>query len=124
MSQANPCLRPLDFQPVFHQGQSLWLLRDPLQLTQQQIVFPPALAAMLPFMDGHHDLATIHRLFCQQVGESVAFDVVEAAVAALDEAGLLENDRAAHLKAELLATYRAQLYRPPALAGLSYPAEA
>lgn len=102
----------------------MWLLRDPLQLTPQQLLLPPALAAMLPFMDGQHDLATIHRLFCRQVGEQVELGLVEETVAALDNAGLLENGRSAQLKAELLATYRAQLYRPPALAGLSYPAEA
>jgi MEMO1 family protein len=119
-----PRLRSLDFQPVYHQGQSLWLLRDPLQLTQQQLVFPPALAAMLAFMDGQHDLATIHRLFCRQVGEQVEFGLVEEVVAALDEAGLLENGRSSQLKADLLAAYRAQLYRPPVLAGLGYPAEA
>jgi MEMO1 family protein len=116
-------LRPLDFQPVYHQGQPLWLLHDPLQLTSQQLVFPPALAQLLHFLDGQHDVGTLHRLFCQQVGEAVDLAVVVEALTALDEAGLLENGRSARLKAELLATYRAQLYRPPALAGLSYPAE-
>jgi MEMO1 family protein len=125
MSKASyPRLRPLDFQPVYHQGQSLWLLRDPLQLTQQQLVFPPALAVMLPFMDGQHDLESIHQRLCEQVGEPVDFAVVMEAVTALDEAGLLDNGRSTQLKSELLATYRAQSYRPPALAGLGYPAEA
>ncbi len=120
---AYPRLRPLDFQPVYHQGQSLWLLRDPLQLTQQQLVFPPALATMLPFMDGQHDLATIHARLCEQVGERVAFEVVAEAVAALNAAGLLENGRSAQLKADLLHAYRSLAYRPPALADLSYPAD-
>jgi MEMO1 family protein len=124
MSKASyPRLRPLDFQPVYHQGQSLWLLRDPLQLTQQQLVFPPALAVMLPFMDGQHNLETIHQRLCEQVGEQVDFGVVMEAVAALDEAGLLENGRSTQLKADLLAAYRNLAYRPPALADLSYPAD-
>lgn len=120
---AYPRLRPLDFQPVYHQGQSLWLLRDPLQLTQQQLVFPPALAVMLPFMDGQHDLAAIHARLCEQVGEQVDFEVVREAVVALNEAGLLENGRSAQLKADLLTAYRSLDYRPPALADLSYPAD-
>jgi MEMO1 family protein len=116
-------LRPLDFQPVYHQGQLMWLLRDPLQLTPQQLVFPPALAQILLLLDGRHDVDTIHQHLCHLTGERIAFAVVADAIAALDEAGLLENERSDQLIADLLDTYRAQLYRPPALAGLSYPAE-
>ena len=121
--ETHPRLRPLDFQAVYHQGQPLWLLRDPLQLTPHQIVFPPALATMLPFMDGQHDLAAIHQQLCQQVGEDVEFVVVQEAILALDEAGLLENGRSDQLKADLLTAYRELPYRAAALADLSYPAD-
>ena len=46
--QTNPRLRLLDFQPVQQYGESMWLLRDPWQLGERQLLFPAALAQMLP----------------------------------------------------------------------------
>lgn len=123
MSSAKPKLRPLDFQPVFHQGQQLWLLRDPLQLSEQQLVIPAVLAQMLIYCDGTRTAAQIHHAFCRHVGEAVPFEVVDEALAQLDEACLLDNERAAAAKQTLLRTYHAQPHRPPALADLSYPAD-
>ena len=57
----NPVLRPIDFQPVQHQGEQMWLLRDPLQLSPRQLLVPPALAQVLIFCDGSRDLPEIHR---------------------------------------------------------------
>jgi hypothetical protein len=123
MASTKPKLRPLDFQPVFHQGQQLWLLRDPLQLSEQQLVVPAVLAQMLLYCDGTHTPHEIHRAFCRQVGEAAPFSVIEEALAQLDDAYLLDNERAAAAKEALLATYRAGPYRAPALADRSYPAD-
>lgn len=119
-----PILRPLDFQPVFHQGQQMWLLRDPLQLSPQQLIFPAALAQMLFFCDGTRTLPQIQHDFSQHLGLFVDFDIISNTVARLDEACLLHNERAQAAETALLTRYRAQPYRPPALAGLSYPAVA
>lgn len=116
-----PALRPLDFQPVLYQGQQMWLLRDPLHLTDQQLVIPQALAGMLLLLDGTRTVGEIHHAFCQHVGEMVDFQVVENALAQLDAAYLLENERSRRVQRQQLAGYRAQPHRPPALAGLSYP---
>jgi hypothetical protein len=117
----NPKLRSLDFQPVYHQGRQLWYLHDPLQLTPYQLVMPPALAQMLLFMDGSRDARQIHAALCQHLGVELAFEIVADALAQLDEACLLENGRA-HQQLEIIRQqYRAQPYRPPALAKHSYP---
>ncbi len=102
----------------------MWLLRDPLQLSPQQLIFPTALAQMLLFCDGTRTLSQIHRDFSQHLGLPVDLDIVSDTLAHLDEACLLHNERARAAETALLAHYRAQPHRPPALAGLSYPAAA
>ncbi|MFQ5398188.1 MAG: AmmeMemoRadiSam system protein B [Anaerolineae bacterium] len=119
-----PILRPLDFQPVIHEGQQMWLLRDPLQLTPIQLIVPQALAQLLVFCDGTRTPEEIHEAFCQRVGVTVDFQVVADALAQLDEACLLDNARSTAVKQTLLKEYRTLPHRLPALAGLSYPAEA
>ncbi len=118
-----PTLRPLDFQPVTHLGQQMWLLRDPLQLSQQQLIVPPALAQMLMFCDGSRTRHEIHTAFCQLIGEQIAYDIVENALQQLDDAFLLDNTQSQQAKRALLEAYRAQPYRAPALADLSYPGD-
>lgn len=102
----------------------MWLLRDPLQLSPQQLIFPTALAQMLFFCDGTRTLPQIQQEFSQHLGVSVDFDIIHNTLAHLDEACLLHNERAQAAETALLTRYRAQPYRPPALAGLSYPAAA
>lgn len=118
-----PTLRPLDFQPISHMGQQMWLLRDPLQLSSQQLVVPPILAQMLMFCDGSHTPPEIHNEFCHLVGEQVEYAIVEDALRQLDEAFLLDNERFQAARQALLDSYRAQPHRRPALADLSYPAD-
>lgn len=118
-----PALRPLDFQPVTYHGQKMWLLRDPLKLSETQLIFPPELAQLLLFLDGSRTVAEIHLAFCQHVGEWVDVRLIDETLTQLDEAYLLDNERARQAKAQILATYRNQPYRPSALAGLGYPAD-
>jgi AmmeMemoRadiSam system protein B len=118
----NPLLRPLDFQPVQHQGEPMWLLRDPWQLGQRQLIFPQALAQMLLFCDGTRSARQIQAALSEHLGTPVPFDVISEALAQLDAAFLLVNERSEARRQALLADYRAQPFRPPALADLSYPA--
>lgn len=121
MNTPNPRLRPLDFQPVYHQGERMWLLRDPLQLSPRQLIFPQALAQLLLFCDGAHTPGEILDAVALQTGIALPLDVVVDALAQLDDACLLDNARSQTAKAAALDAYRSQPYRPPALAGLSYP---
>lgn len=99
----------------------MWLLRDPLGLSREQLVFPAALAQMLPLLDGSHDLDAIQVAFSQLVGEWVPRDVIVETIDRLDEACLLENERSQTALQEQLARYRAAPFRPPSLAGIGYP---
>ncbi|MFQ5436313.1 MAG: hypothetical protein ACE5FD_15715, partial [Anaerolineae bacterium] len=71
-----PRLRPLDFQAVVYQGQQVWYLRDPLQLSRYQIFMPPALAQMMLFCDGTHTPQEIHAALCAQLGVTLEFQIV------------------------------------------------
>ncbi|HRQ38212.1 MAG TPA: AmmeMemoRadiSam system protein B [Chloroflexota bacterium] len=116
-----PKLRLLDYQPVYHMGQQMWYLHDPLQLTHYQLVMPPALAQMLLFVDGSRDAVEIHRALCQYLGVELELAVVHDALAQMDEACLLDNARSQQRLAAARDEYRAQPFRPPALAKNSYP---
>lgn len=118
----NPRLRQLDFQPVYHQGEQMWYLRDPLELTSEQLVMPPTLAQLLLFCDGSRTPQEIHADFCQHIGQSLDFAITEQALAQLDAACLFDNERARQALAQQKADFRSQPNRPPALADLSYPA--
>lgn len=117
----HPKLRLLDYQPVHHMGQQMWYLHDPLQLTPYQLVMPPALAQMLLFMDGSRNATQIHRALCQHLGVELELPVVLNALTQLDEACLLDNARSRQRLLTARDEYRAQPFRPPALAKTSYP---
>jgi MEMO1 family protein len=99
----------------------MWLLRDPLQLSQQQLIFPAALAQILPLLDGSRDLEAIRVAFGQSVGDDVPAELVASTIEELDAAFLLDNARAREEQEQHLARYRAQPFRAPTLAGLGYP---
>ncbi|MCB8989990.1 MAG: AmmeMemoRadiSam system protein B [Ardenticatenaceae bacterium] len=120
----NPKLRPLDFQPIMHQGQRMWLLADPMRLSDKQLIVPQDLAPLLVFCDGTRTPDEIHAAFCEYVGGHVDRAVVTSALAQFDEALLLDNGRFQQAQQALLNDYRAQPHRPPALADLSYPGNA
>ena len=117
-----PRLRQLDFQPVYHQGEQMWYLRDPLELSSEQLVMPPALAQLLLFCDGSRTPQEIHADFCQHIGQPLDFAITEQALAQLDAACLFDNERARQALAWQQNEFRSQPFRIPALADLSYPA--
>jgi AmmeMemoRadiSam system protein B len=118
-----PQLRNVEFQPVLYAGQYMWLLHDPLELTDYQLILPPALAQMLAYCDGTLEPMEIQAAVSAKLGIQVELGIVQETLRQLDEACLLENDGAREAKSALLKTYREQPYRQPALAGLSYPAD-
>lgn len=118
-----PRLRQLDFQPVIHQGEQMWYLRDPLELSSEQLIMPPALAQLLLFCDGTRTPEQIHTAFCQHLGQKLDFTITEQALAQLDAACLFDNERAKQAVIKQKADFHSQPYRLPALANLSYPGD-
>jgi AmmeMemoRadiSam system protein B len=119
-----PKLRPLDIRPHAHNGQPYLMLRDPLHLSDRLLLLPQAMGAVLAFCDGAHSPAEMTRALSHYAGVAVPANLVTQVIVALDEALLLENDRAAAALAEARAHFRQAPCRPPLLAGQSYPAAA
>lgn len=123
-SADKPLLRSLDFQPVYHHGEKMWLLRDPWQLSDRQLIFPQGLAQMLLLCDGTRTPQEIRHDFASLIGADVPSEIVTNALAELDQTYLLVNDRFRLERERTMQSYLSQPYRPPALAGPSYPATA
>ena len=118
---SKPRLRQLDFQSVYHQGEQMWYLHDPLELSTEQLVMPPALAQMLLFCDGNRTPQQIHAAFCEHIGQALDFAITEQALTQLDTAYLFDNERARQALAQQKEAFHNQPHRPAALADLSYP---
>lgn len=101
----------------------MWLLNDPWQLSDRQLIFPQALAQMLLFLDGTHNPQEIQRLLSAHLNSDVPFEIITDTLAQLDQSFLLQNERFDEQKQHHLDLYRTQPFRPPALAGLGYPVE-
>jgi AmmeMemoRadiSam system protein B len=102
-------------------GEQMWYLRDPLELTEYQLVMPPALAQILLFIDGTRTVSEIHQALCQYLGIDLDYNIVVDTIAQLDKACLLDNENAQQALAQSRQAYRDQPFRPAALADLSYP---
>ena len=124
MLNHNPKLRPLDFQPVYFQGQHMWFLRDPLNLSSEQILVPSELTPLFMYLDGTKNIKEIHRTFCLATGVQVPYQNILDAITRLDAACLLDNERSRKEIESQLSAYRAQAFRPPSLAGRGYPEDA
>jgi AmmeMemoRadiSam system protein B len=98
-------------------------LQDPLQLSNQIVIIPQHLVPILPLCDGTRDLDMLRASLAIRSGILLSTSEIAQIVQRLDEALLLDNERFAQAKQRALAEYRAAPYRPPALAGISYPAD-
>ncbi len=119
-----PKLRAVDIVPVQVEGRPHFLLRDPLGLTDQVLVVSATAGVMLSLLDGTRTLREIQADLMRLTGELVFSDRLAELVKRLDEALLLENERFREALRAAIAAYRQSPYRPPALAGQSYPKDA
>ncbi len=120
--QLQPKLRrAIDPRPIRHNGHTYILLRDPLQLSEMNVLVPQSLAPVLMLCDGTRDQHSMQAILMEHFHLQVEIDEIDQLISALDNACLLDNShfQAAHAKA--LEAYRSTSYRKPLLAGNSYP---
>ncbi len=115
-----PKIRPLDFQPVNHQGEQVWLVRDPQEITSTQLILPPVLAQMTVYCDGLHDIPAIYAALERDLGGQIPQGALEEALETLDNACMLDNDRFQQKKSEVFNNKTTEEFRPMALAWLNY----
>jgi AmmeMemoRadiSam system protein B len=120
---AYPKLRPLDIRPHQQNGRQYFLLRDPLQLSENSLLVPQALAAVLAWCDGNYTTRGMAQAFHAHYGFPLGIDVVEQLVNTLDDAFLLDNERSAEALMDARERFRSAPFRTPSVAGGSYPAD-
>jgi AmmeMemoRadiSam system protein B len=118
-----PKLRPVEAQPVVHRGRSFVLVRDPLQLSEGNLIVPRALSPLLSLCDGTNDVRAFPEILSSQFSIAASEEDIEHVLESLDQAFLLENERSFQAKAAALSDYQRAPFRPPILAGNAYPAE-
>ncbi len=123
LSSENPKLRMVDAQPLIYEGESYLYLRDPLSLSDQDLLIPEPYIPALSLCDGTHTLAAIRGALALRYGVFLTNERLKTFVDALDSACLLENAHSQAARAEATAQYRAAPNRAPASAGASYPEE-
>lgn len=116
-------LRNLDIRPIEHAGAPYFLLRDPMQLSDQLVAVPQMFGPFLMLCDGTSDLPTVEKLLASLYQVQYPTGMLTEVVNALDEAYLLDNDRAAAALTRAQADFRAAPFRPPSSADQSYPAD-
>ena len=119
-----PKLRPVDLRPIVYQGQRLLLLRDPLQLSDKTLLVPQVLGPVLALCDGtREDASAVGAALAIRYGLPIDTGSIRQLLEALDEALLLDNERHKEARQAALDEFREAPFRPPALAGSSYPEE-
>lgn len=120
---AQPKVRPLISEWVQANGDLRLALRDPDELIEGTVFVSPALAPVLELCDGTHSLAAIEAALSVRFGLSLPTATLESLIQQLDDALLLESERAETARRDARESYRSAPCRPPALAGTSYPAD-
>ncbi len=115
-----PALRAVELLSVMHQGQDLFLLRDPEGYASEPIVLAPASAALLRYFDGQHRVRDVQTELTQATGQIVPSSQIEDFVAKLDSYLYLESETYRRRRREITRTYAALRQRPPRFAGEAY----
>jgi MEMO1 family protein len=118
-----PKLRPLDPFLERRGGETVLGLRDPEGLFDGVLLASPALASLLPLLDGERTPTEVASEWARRTGGSLPLEECLEVLADLDARLLLEGDAVDAARARALAVWRALPARPPACAGNSYPAD-
>lgn len=118
-----PRLRPVDVRRVAQNGGEYLLLRDPLELTGQQVLVPLPLAPLLALLDGSRTLSRLRVELLVRYGLALDAEHLRGLVETLSRACLLEDESYSEAVRRAREAYHAAPYRAPALAGRVYPPE-
>ena len=120
-------LRPIEVKSLVDDfGRPVLLLRDLMKLNPETpyLLTPGYWGAVLIACDGEHTVLEMCREFQKYTGLFLPDDNMEKFLERLDLACFLDNARAQAAQQQALERYRRAPNRPPANAGLSYPASA
>jgi AmmeMemoRadiSam system protein B len=103
-----PALRNIEILPFRRpDGEIYFALQDPAELKAQPLAVSAAAYLLLAHLDGEHTLADVQAAFRRHTNMEVPVEEIQKLLAALDDALLLANERAAQADAARQAAYRA-----------------
>ena len=117
----HPKLRNLDARPVYKDGRGFILLRDPMRITDTNLLLPQELAPLLGLCDGTRDASGIRAALTIRYGLTFSGSEIERILQTLDRVFLLENEHFYVAMKEALERYRGASQRIAQLAGETYP---
>lgn len=118
-----PKIQHVNVKQTVYQGQPVFIINNSLRLTETAIALPQALGPLAMLCDGQHTVAEIETKLTGQYGLRLSRLEIENLLQQFDEALILDSHRLTQAKRKALEGYRAAPFRPPALAGPSYPAD-
>jgi AmmeMemoRadiSam system protein B len=114
--------RDLEFFPLQHGGQQLFLIRDHLGLVQEGKIVAPHLYRIMTLLDGNKTLRDLQmEMMRLKGGVLVGADEVKKVLAKLDDSFLLDSDRFKREKQQIVSEFTAKKTRPCSHCGRSYP---
>jgi MEMO1 family protein len=111
----------LDFQPSPVEDRPGLLIRDPYRFSDAVMIIPPGLVECLQFFDGEQSELDLRQALVQLTGQFDVSDIEQHLQETLSEAGFLEDDRFAEMRATRMAEFAELPTRAPAHAGTGYP---
>jgi AmmeMemoRadiSam system protein B len=99
------------------------LIRDPFRFSEVTLVVPPLLARCLGCFDGEQTELDLRATLSRLTGAVTVTTAADHLVRSLREAGFLDDEIAARMRAARQREFVAAMSRPPAHAGSGYPAE-
>src|SRR3954466_4036144 len=124
MAPPLPRLRPdLDIMPSPIKEQPGLLMRDPFHYSDQTLVVPPLLARCLGVFDGARTELDLRAELSRLTGQVEVTEPARHLIKALREAGFLDDEVFAGMRASKHDAFAAGRERAPAHAGSGYPDE-
>lgn len=118
-----PKIGNINVQRTLYQGEPVFVIQDRFKLTEAAIVLPQVLGPLVLLCDGTNTLPEIKAALEIRYGLPLPEATIETMVAQFDQALLLEGGAFEQARQQAVTQYRAAPFRPPALAGASYPAD-
>jgi AmmeMemoRadiSam system protein B len=111
----------LDFIPSPIEDKPGLLIRDPFQFSDATLIIPPALIEFLEFYDGNRGALDLRAELVRVSGDVQAGQIEEQLTGALSQAGFLEDEHFASLRAAAEQAFAETPVRLAAHAGSGYP---
>ena len=121
----HPKLRnSLEAHPIEHSGEKMFLVRDRIGYTTDNLIFSPAAIHILANMNGSNSLRDLQADFMRETGHLIQMEELQDLVKTLDEHLFLDNDRFRSRAKKEISQFLGSPVRKMRHAGSSYPADA